>query len=53
VELLKVDNVAGGTLPGLADLGIEAKAIEVIVPTYLDKFRIGGRFTRPSDKAAS
>ncbi len=53
VELLKVDNVAGGTLPGLADLGIEAKAIELIVPTYLDKFRIGGRFTQPSDKAAS
>jgi NADH dehydrogenase len=52
VELLKVDNVASGKLPGLSDLGIEAQSIEVIVPTYLDKFRIGGRFTQPGGTVA-
>jgi len=35
VDLLKADNVASGTLPGLKVLGIEAKAIEEIVPTYV------------------
>jgi len=35
VDLLKADNVASGTLPGLCELGIEPKAVEKIVPTYL------------------
>ena len=35
VDLLKTDNVASGTLPGLRELNIEAKAIEDTVPTYL------------------
>jgi len=35
VDLLKVDNVAGGTLPGLRELNIMPKAVEEIVPTYL------------------
>ena len=35
VDLLKADNVATGHLPGLRDLGIEPKAVEEIVPTYL------------------
>ena len=29
----------------LASLGIAATAAEVILPTYLDRFRIGGRYS--------
>lgn len=35
VDLLRTDNVASGNLPGLRELGIEAKAVEKIVPTYV------------------
>ena len=35
VDLLKVDNVADGTLPGLRELNIMPRAVEEIVPTYL------------------
>lgn len=35
VRLLRRDNVVSGTLPGLADLGITPKAVELVVPTYL------------------
>jgi len=35
IDLLKVDNVASGTLPGLSELNIVPKAVEEIVPTYL------------------
>ena len=44
VELLTQDNVARPGAPGLADLGIATTAAEVILPTYLDRFRIGGRY---------
>lgn len=44
VELLTQDNVARPGAPGLADLGIAATAAEAILPTYLDRFRIGGRY---------
>ena len=42
VKLLRADNVATG--PGLTTLGIEATAIENVVPTYLWRFRNGGQF---------
>lgn len=45
VELLRYDNVCSGDFPGLADLGIEATTAEVILPSYLDIYRKGGRFT--------
>lgn len=48
VELLKSDNVVSGELPGLADLGIEPMAAEVILPTYMDMHRRGGRFSQTS-----
>jgi uncharacterized protein YbjT (DUF2867 family) len=35
IDLLKADNIAIGQLRGLRDLGIEPKAVEEIVPTYL------------------
>jgi NADH dehydrogenase len=47
VELLKQDNVVSGELPTLADLGIEPTGPEGIIPTYLDRYRPGGRFTKP------
>ncbi|MCH7542538.1 MAG: complex I NDUFA9 subunit family protein [Proteobacteria bacterium] len=43
-KLLRTDNVVSGDLPGLADLGIAATAVEIILPTYLDRFRRHGRF---------
>lgn len=46
VKLLKSDNVVSGTLPTLEDLGIEPTAAETIIPTYLDRYRRGGRFNR-------
>lgn len=39
VKLLQIDNVADGTRPGLADLGVTATTVETIVPTYLRRFR--------------
>jgi len=44
VRLLRHDNVASPDMPGLRDLGIEPTALEVIVPTYLERYRPGGRF---------
>ncbi len=35
VDLLKSDNVASGSLPGLRDLGIEPSALAQIAPSYL------------------
>ena len=46
VEQLKRDNVATAGVPGLAELGIAATPAEAIIPTYLDIYRRGGRFTR-------
>ncbi len=52
VRLLEADNVVsaeamheGRTLAGL---GIEATAVEAILPSYLWRFRVAGQFTRPS-----
>jgi len=39
VTLLKRDNVVGEGAATLADLGIEATAVEAIVPTYLARYR--------------
>ena len=32
---MKVPNVAGGVLPGLAELGITPQSISAVVPAYL------------------
>jgi NADH dehydrogenase len=47
VKLLKTDNVVSGKLPGLQDLGVTPTAAEVILPTYLDIYRRGGRYSQP------
>lgn len=45
VELLKHDNVVAPDAKTLADLGIEPTPLEIVLPTYLDKFRVGGRYS--------
>jgi NADH dehydrogenase len=39
VQLLHSDSVPSGTMSGLAALGVEPTACEVILPTYLARFR--------------
>jgi uncharacterized protein YbjT (DUF2867 family) len=49
VEQLKRDNVVAPQALTLADLGLNATALEAILPTYMEQYRPGGRFgrTRP------
>jgi len=42
VELLKSDNIVSSGAMNLASLGIAPTPAEVILPTYLDRFRRGG-----------
>ena len=45
VKLLEQDNVVAADALTLADLGIDTPhACEVIIPTYLERYRPGGRF---------
>ena len=48
VRMLRRHNVVAEGALTLADLGIAATAAEVILPTYLDRYRPHGRFNRPS-----
>ena len=41
-KLLRRDNVTVSGMPGLAELGITATACEVVLPTYLNRFRKAG-----------
>lgn len=45
VRLLRHDNVVSPEALTLADLGITPTAPEVILPTYLDRYRRGGRYS--------
>jgi NADH dehydrogenase len=47
VRMLRHDSVAAPGAPGLAELGIAPKALELVLPSYLDRYRRPGRF-RPS-----
>jgi NADH dehydrogenase len=53
VRLLERDNVVEPGAPGLADLGIAPTALELVLPTYLEAYRRGGRYagtlTGPSE----
>jgi NADH dehydrogenase len=42
VDLLRMDNLASGTLPGFRELDIRPKAVEDIVPTYIGRRRAPG-----------
>jgi len=44
IKLLQIDNVVGPGMPGLAELGVAPTALGLVLPTYLDRFRKGGRF---------
>jgi uncharacterized protein YbjT (DUF2867 family) len=46
VELLRRDNIVSSGAMTLASLGIAPTAAEVILPTYLDRFRRGGWYER-------
>ena len=46
VGLLTADNVARPGAPGLAELGIEPTAAEAILPMYLDRYRLRGRYNQ-------
>ncbi|HEY9549859.1 MAG TPA: complex I NDUFA9 subunit family protein, partial [Kiloniellaceae bacterium] len=46
VTLLRHDNVVSPGALGLRDLGIEATASEAVIPSYLERYRPGGRFGR-------
>jgi uncharacterized protein YbjT (DUF2867 family) len=48
VRLLERDNIASGEMPGLKDLGIQPQPVETVIPSYLDRFRPGGRFAVPA-----
>lgn len=47
VQLLKYDNVVSKEANGFAALGIRPRSIEVEAPTYLFRYRRGGRFSQP------
>jgi NADH dehydrogenase len=44
VTLLRNDNVVAPAALGFHDLGIEPTALEAIIPSYLERYRAGGRF---------
>jgi uncharacterized protein YbjT (DUF2867 family) len=46
VELMCHDNVVRAGANTFATLGIEPAAPEAILPTYLDRFRLGGRYNQ-------
>lgn len=47
VKLLRRDNVVSKGALTLADLGITPTSVEVILPTYMERYRPGGRFNQP------
>ncbi len=51
IKLLQIDNVVAAGMPGLDALGIAPTALELVLPSYLDRFRRGGRFA-PVNAAA-
>lgn len=46
IDLMADDNVVAPKAKTFADLGIEPHAPETILPTYMDRFRRGGRYGR-------
>ncbi len=45
VELLKQDNVVSSGALTFKDLGITPQSIEIVIPSYLEVYRAGGRFS--------
>lgn len=44
ITSLKTDNIVGADALALKDLGLNATAIDAVLPDYLDRYRAGGRF---------
>lgn len=44
LKQLKIDNVVSANAKTLEDLGIQATTIELIAPSYLERYQPGGRF---------
>lgn len=44
IESLKTDNVMNEGALGLSDLGVNPTGLDIILPTYLTRYRSGGRF---------
>lgn len=44
VTMLRADNVVADGAAGLAELGIAARALEPVLPTYLWRYRKGGQY---------
>jgi len=44
VDLLRQGNVASGTLPGLAELGVQARPLGLFLDRWMVRFRKAGRF---------
>ena len=44
--MLQRDSIVTPGALGLADLGIQPTAIELVIPSYLARYRKGGRFTK-------
>ena len=53
VQLLKTDNIVSQDALTLQDLGISPTSCEAVLPTYLDRFRPGGRYNRSRLNASS
>ena len=48
MKSLREDNVVSDDANTLADLGVQATAMQTILPTYLHRYRKGGRIGRAS-----
>lgn len=46
VESLKTDSIVGEGSLGFADLGISPKTIDLVLPSYLENFKSGGRLAK-------
>jgi uncharacterized protein YbjT (DUF2867 family) len=51
IKLLGIDNVAAPGRPGLEALGVVPTGLDLVLPTYLDRFRRGGRFAPATETA--
>jgi len=47
VRQLQHDNVTAPGAPGLADLGLKPTPVEAVIPSYMQRFRRGGRTIAP------
>jgi len=46
IDLLSRDNIVRPGAAGFADLGIAPTAAEVVLPTYIDRYRLHGRYSQ-------